>query len=233
MQLLARRRRARRAHGSSPPAAAAADERPGRRRRRRRRHVDHEGRARRAARAGEEDATQSQKRAFPKAGTAEYQTLQTQAVAYLVQRAEYDAGGRQARRHGHRQADRRSGSTRSRSSTSAASEAKLEKQLKEQGYTDDAGPRGHPGAAPLRGDLRRRSPNDVEGHRRRHQDVLRREQGAVHGRRESRDVRHILVKTKAAGRHDLRASSQAGGDFAALAKKYSLDPGSKDAAAAS
>ena len=32
----------------------------------------------------------SQKRAFPKAGTAEYQSLQTQAVAFLVQRAEYD-----------------------------------------------------------------------------------------------------------------------------------------------
>ena len=32
----------------------------------------------------------AQKRAFPKAGTAEYQSLQTQAVAFLVQRAEYD-----------------------------------------------------------------------------------------------------------------------------------------------
>ena len=31
-----------------------------------------------------------QKRSFPKAGTAEYQALQTQAVAFLVQRAEYD-----------------------------------------------------------------------------------------------------------------------------------------------
>jgi foldase protein PrsA len=31
----------------------------------------------------------SQQRAFPKAGTAEFQSLQNQAVAYLVQRAEY------------------------------------------------------------------------------------------------------------------------------------------------
>ncbi len=31
----------------------------------------------------------AQKRAFPKAGTSEYQALQTQAVAYLVQRQEY------------------------------------------------------------------------------------------------------------------------------------------------
>ena len=32
----------------------------------------------------------AQKRAFPKAGTPEYQSLQTQAVAYLVQRDEYE-----------------------------------------------------------------------------------------------------------------------------------------------
>src|SRR3954447_5643468 len=32
----------------------------------------------------------SQKRAFPKAGTSEYQSLQSQAVAFLVQRAEYN-----------------------------------------------------------------------------------------------------------------------------------------------
>src|SRR3954452_24080849 len=31
----------------------------------------------------------SQKRAFPKAGTPEYQTLKAQAVQYLVQRAEF------------------------------------------------------------------------------------------------------------------------------------------------
>src|SRR6476619_1473552 len=31
----------------------------------------------------------AQKRDFPKAGTSDYQTLQTQAVAYLVQRQEY------------------------------------------------------------------------------------------------------------------------------------------------
>ena len=37
----------------------------------------------------------SQKRAFPKAGTAEYQSLQTQAVAFLVQRAEYNKQARQ------------------------------------------------------------------------------------------------------------------------------------------
>jgi foldase protein PrsA len=44
---------------------------------------------------------------------------------------------------------------------------------------------------------------------------------------ESREVRHILVKTRAKAQ-DLRSQIVAGGDFAALAKQHSTDTGSKD-----
>ena len=137
---------------------------------------------------------QSQKRAFPKAGTEEYQTLKNQAVAFLVQRVEFD---QKAKDLGlevtDKQVDERL--ARSRSSTSAGDEKKYAKQLADQGLTEKQ----------VRADLRAQlvseglfkevtkdvkvTDKDVSGY----YD----ENKATYSQQESRDVRHILVKTKA------------------------------------
>jgi parvulin-like peptidyl-prolyl isomerase len=165
-----------------------------------------------------------QKREFPKAGTPEYQSLQNQAVAYLVQREEY---AREAEELGIdvTEADIDKKVAEVKKEFFQNSQQKFDQGLKQQGYT----------LAALREDIRAQlisekiyeditkdikvSDKDLQTYYNNHRDK--------YSVPESRQVRHILVKTKAeADRiHDQLAS---GGDFTALAKQNSLDPGSKD-----
>ena len=79
----------------------------------------------------------TQKRAFPKAGTAEYQSLQTQAVAFLVQRAEYDNRAAELKLAvTDKEIDARIDQVKKQSF--GGSQAKLDAQLKAQGYTTES-----------------------------------------------------------------------------------------------
>ena len=167
---------------------------------------------------------ESQKRAFPKAGTEEYQTLKNQAVAFLVQRVEFE---QKAKDLGlevtDKQVDERLAQIKKQ--YFAGDEKKYAKQLADQGLTDKQ----------VRVDLSSQlisegifkevtkdvkvTDKDVSGY----YD----ENKATYSQPESRDVRHILVKTKALA-DDIYGQLAGGGDFTALAKKYSEDPGSKD-----
>jgi parvulin-like peptidyl-prolyl isomerase len=166
----------------------------------------------------------AQKRSFPKAGTSEYQSLQTQAVAYLVQRQEY---AREAEMLG---IDVTDGQITKKldevkKQYFGGNQAKFEKGLADQGYTVDT----------LRDDIR--SQLVTEGIYKKVTDDVKITDADVksyydqnrqkYSVPESRSVRHILVKTKAEA-DAIHSQLQNGGDFAAIAKEKSLDPGSKD-----
>ena len=161
----------------------------------------------------------AQKRSFPKAGTSEYQSLQTQAVAYLVQRQEY---AREAEKLG---IDVTDGQITKKldevkKQYFGGNQAKFEKGLADQGYTVDT----------LRDDIRsqlvtegiyKKATDDVkitDADVKSYYDQNRQKYSVP----ESRSVRHILVKTKAEA-DAIHSQLQNGGDFAAIAKESSAD----------
>lgn len=163
----------------------------------------------------------SQKRAFPKAGTAEYQQLQTQAVAVLVQQAEYDKKAAQLKLTAtDKEVQERFAQIKKQ--YFGNNQATLAKQLKATGYTLPA----------FLVDVKEQilsekiynlvtkdsnaTPAEIAAYYKKNKSQF-----------ESRNVRHILVLKKAKA-DQIYAQLKAGADFAALAKANSIDPGSKD-----
>jgi parvulin-like peptidyl-prolyl isomerase len=168
----------------------------------------------------------SQKRTFPKAGSAEYQALQTQAVEFLVQRQEF---AQRAKDLGidvsDKQVDDRLAQIKKQ--YFGSSEKKYLAQLKAQGLTD----------AEVHDDIRSQLISEAifnkvtKGVKANDADIKTYYDAhkSQYGQPESRDVRHILVKSKSQAQsiyEHLRGDK--GSDFAAYAKKFSQDPGSKN-----
>ncbi len=165
----------------------------------------------------------NQKREFPAAGSQEFQTLRNQAVQYLVQRKQFEQEARERDIEvTDEQVDARLGQIQKQ--YFGGDKKKYQRQLAEQGVTE-AQVRDEVKAqliserifAQVTDDLKVRD-TDVKGYYEKNR--------AQYSQPESREVRHILVKTKAQA-DDLYAQLQGGGDFAALAKKFSEDTGSK------
>jgi parvulin-like peptidyl-prolyl isomerase len=164
-----------------------------------------------------------QKRKWPTAGTSEYQQLQGQAVTYLVQRAEF---AQKAKEMGVTVTD----------AQVAARLAKLKKErnwktdkqyqdaLKKQNYTD-AQVRADLHAALLSEAIYKRLVTNVKVTEKEIKDYYD-QNIAQYTRQQSRVVRHILVKSKATADR-IYQQLKKGADFAALAKKYSTDRGTK------
>ena len=172
--------------------------------------------------AGAQRTYKARKTAFPKPGTSQYKTLQDQAMQYLVQQDELEQKAK----------DLGVSVTTKDVDTKLAQikkqyfggkESSYQKQLKTQGLTEPQ----------LRLDLHaqilsQKLYDAVTGKLKvTDADVTKyyNDNKTQYGTAESRDVRHILVNNKKLA-DTIETQLKKGGDFAALAKKYSKDPGS-------
>jgi parvulin-like peptidyl-prolyl isomerase len=166
----------------------------------------------------------SQKKKFPQAGSPEYQAIKSQAVQLLVQLEEFTQGAKDL---GIKVTD---GDVAQRlddvkQQYFAGSQKKYVAQLKKQGLTQ----------ADVLRQLRLQVLQDriyakVTSNVKISNAALRKyyeENKSQFKVPETRDVRHILVKTKAQA-NKLYEQLQNGANFSQLAKEYSTDTGSKD-----
>jgi parvulin-like peptidyl-prolyl isomerase len=160
---------------------------------------------------------------FPAAGTPEFAQLRNAIVRSLVEQAEFEIAAEELEVEV-TDADVEKRLKELKEQFFEGDQAKYEAELEKQGLTDEQ----------VRTDVRTRLlserifeevTKDVE--------VTDQEIQAYYDENKaqfetpaSRDVRHILVKQKARA-EDLYRQLQQGGDFAALAKRYSQDPASK------
>jgi foldase protein PrsA len=167
---------------------------------------------------------QVQKRPFPKAGSPEYEQLKNQAVQYLVQRAQF---AQEAGDLGIEVTDKEVNDRLAQIQKQyfGGNKKRYETQLKQQGLTD----------VQVRDDIRaqlvseeifKKITTDVkvgDAEIRKYYDSHKQQYGTP----EQREIAHILVKKKSLA-DELYDRVKAGENFAALAKKYSQDPGSKN-----
>ena len=165
----------------------------------------------------------TQKREFPKAGSQEFQTLKNQVVQFLVQREQFEQEAAALDVEiTDKQVDARLAQIQKQ--YFGGDKKKFEKQLSDQGLTE----------AQVRRDIRSQIVSEKI-----FEEVTRKvtvtdkqvadyyaKNKAQYSQPQSREVRHILVKTKKQA-DDLYNQLQDGADFSELAKKFSEDTGSK------
>ena len=171
-------------------------------------------------------ATQTPPKAFPKPGTVDYETIQGQAVTLLVQQAEREE---KAGSMGIKITDKnvQTRLDQIKKQYFAGSEKRYQAQLKKQDLTD----------AQVREDIRQQLISEAVFSK--VTKNVKVSDTAIHAyyighptlysQPQSRDVRHILVKSKSLAQ-SLYSQLKSGNDKAwcTLAKKYSQDPSSKN-----
>ena len=167
---------------------------------------------------------ENRKQEFPTAGSQEFQTLKNQVVQYLVQRVQF----RQQAEEMDIEVTEKDVNARLeqvKKQYFSGDQKKYEKQLADQKLTE----------ADVRRDLRGQIlsekiyaevTKDVKVTDADIEKYYEEKKETQYSQPASRDVRHILVKTKARA-DDLAEQLKNGADFAALARKFSEDTGSK------
>ena len=171
-----------------------------------------------------ESRLESQGQEIPAAGSQEYQAFQQNALQFLVQRVQFEQKAEELRvTVSEKEIDERL--KRVITQFFGGSQKKYEESLETQGIE----------AQQVRDELRstllsekifekvgskaKVTAAEIKAYYDAHPEL--------YGQKGSRDVRHILVASKSVA-DDLYRQLQRGADFAALAKKYSTDPGSKE-----
>jgi len=177
------------------------------------------------------------KRAFPKPGTVDLANLKTNATQFLIQSSEYE---QEAEKLGVKVDDKDINArldqikkqyygnpAGQKQATAKQMEQRYQAALKQQGFTDEEVRQGIK-LQLIREDVFKKVTGDVKVS----DDEIKtyydknKQQYATPAQPESRDVRHILVKSKAKA-DELYAQLQADpSKFASLAKKYSTDTSS-------
>jgi parvulin-like peptidyl-prolyl isomerase len=173
-----------------------------------------EGRARKSYEA--------QKRPFPKPGTTEYEQLKGQAVTFLIQRAEFE---QEAENLGVEISDEKVDKRieQLKKQFYGGSDERYRQTLKQQGLTEEQAEE-EVRAQLISEGLFKKVTEDVEVT----QEEIRsyyNTHKSQYEQPDSREVRHILVQKKALADR-LYTQLKSGASFAALAKRYSKDPGS-------
>jgi foldase protein PrsA len=169
--------------------------------------------------AGAKSQALAAKATFPKPGTADYKTLQDKAMAYLVQEKELEQKGKDLGVEV-TDADVDKQIAQIKKQYFGGSEKAFQAQLKQQGFTLPLLKIYQRGNL-LSDKLYKKITGDAKVSDAEIQKYYN-ENKTQYTKVESRDVRHILVNSKAKA-DDLEAQLKAGGDFAALAKKFSKD----------
>jgi len=172
----------------------------------------------------------AQKQTFPDVGTQQYTALVKQAMQFLVQRCEFNQKADDLDvKVTDADVDKQLQTIKAQyfgkgGRCDATCEKKYQDQIEKQGLTEEQ-VREDVQASVVQNKLYTKvtdgitvSPSEIDAYYKKNKQQ--------YVQPESRDVRHILVKKKALA-DQLYQQLRSGADFAALAKKYSQDPGSK------